>query len=187
MSPVTKEAEDLSFTLKIETTLPSAEPGFFSRLEEDDSRVINITPVRIGQCKRREVTPKPFPEPDSEEWYYLDDEEIEKGKRNPVYDYEFVDFTESELKSMPGYTADTMTFENEWMDCETNEIYAKTTKTFTKDGGFSCWDVINNIVEFEMLDRPNSMWCGGLDTHHIYYEGLCFHKESGTVGTCWGS
>ena len=123
-----------------------------------------------------------------------------------------VEYTEDELKSITGYTADTMTFENEWTDFETTKCCAKTTtftkdggfscwdvinnikccakttKTFTKDGGFSCWDVINNIVEFEVLDRATaSLEHGHVDTHHIYFEGLNFCSKSKTVDVSWGS
>ena len=98
-----------------------------------------------------------------------------------------VPYTKAELKAMPGYTADTMTFESVWRDINTNEITATTTKTFKKNGGFSCWDVIQNIVKFEKLDRPKTKWFGGVDCHHIFYEGIHFNKDKKTLGISWGS
>jgi hypothetical protein len=46
---------------------------------------------------------------------------------------------------------------------DTNEITDTTTKTFTKEGGFSCWDVIKCIMKFEKLDRPKTRWFGAID------------------------
>jgi hypothetical protein len=98
-----------------------------------------------------------------------------------------IEYTTAELKSMAGYTADTMTFASEWHDAETNQITGITTKTFTKKGGFSCWDVIQNIKKFEKLDRPKSKWFGGVDCHHIFYEGIYFNNDKKTLGISWGS
>jgi hypothetical protein len=100
---------------------------------------------------------------------------------------EHVPYTTAKLKTMPGYTADTMTFESVWRDMDTNQITATTTKTFTKEGGFSCWDVIKNIVKFEKLDRPKTKWFGGIDCHHVFYEGIHFNKDNKTLGISWGS
>ena len=88
---------------------------------------------------------------------------------------------------MPGYTADTMTFENVWEDMHTGEVTDTTTKTFVKEGGFSCWDVIKNIKKFEELDRPKSRWFGGIDCHHVFYEGIYFNKDKKTLSISWGS
>ncbi len=100
---------------------------------------------------------------------------------------EHVPYSIDELKNMPGYTADTMTFENVWRNMDTNEITGTTTKTFKKKGGFSCWDVIQKILAFEKIDRPKSKWFGGVDCHHIYYEGIAFNDDGKTLGIYWGS
>ena len=70
------------------------------------------------------------------------------------------------------------------MGQETSKV--TTTKTFKKKEGFSCWDVIKNIIAFEKIDRPNSLWFGGIDCHHVFYEGLVLNKN-GTISICWGS
>ena len=100
---------------------------------------------------------------------------------------EHVPYTKAELKEMPGYTADTMTFKSVWHDLDTDEITGTTIKTFTQEGGFSCWDVIKCIKKFEKLDRPKTKWFGGIDCHHVFYEGIHFNKDKKTLGISWGS
>jgi len=79
---------------------------------------------------------------------------------------------------MSGYTADRMILTND----ETKFV-----KVFIKKGGFSCLDVIKNIVSFEKSDRPNTKWFGGPDCHHIYYEGMRYDKETQYIRIFWGS
>ena len=98
-----------------------------------------------------------------------------------------VPYTRAELKTMPGYTADTMTFKSVWHDMDTDEITGTTIKTFTQKGGFSCWDVIKCIKEFERRDRPKTKWFGGIDCHHVFYQGIYFNKDNKTLGITWGS
>ena len=100
---------------------------------------------------------------------------------------DLVPYTKAELKTMPGYTADTMTFKSVWHDMDTNEITGTTIKTFTQEGGFSCWDVIKCIKKFEKSDRPKTKWFGGIDCHHVFYEGIHFNNDNKTLGISWGS
>tara|TARA_B100000482_G_C12579713_1_gene287370 strand:+ start:105 stop:608 length:504 start_codon:yes stop_codon:yes gene_type:complete len=100
---------------------------------------------------------------------------------------EIVPYSRAELKQMPGYTEPTMTFMNVWRNMDTNEITGTTSMTFNKEGGFSCWDVVQNILAFEKLDRPKSRWFGGVDCHHIFYEGICFNDDKTTLAIRWGS
>ncbi len=100
---------------------------------------------------------------------------------------DLVPYTKAKLKTMPGYTADTMTFKSVWHDMKTNEITGTTIKTFTQEGGFSCWDVLKCIKKFEKRDRPKTQWFGGIDCHHVLYEGIHFNKDNKTLGISWGS
>ena len=95
-----------------------------------------------------------------------------------------VPYTIAALKKIPGFKSDTMTFKNGWI--EKNKMVDMSVMTFNKKGGFSCWDVIQNIVKFDKLDRSKSKWFGGVDCHHIFYEGLALRKD-GTVFVRWGS
>lgn len=141
-----------------------------------DIETTNTTPQR-GMLLNR------FEEPDSR---------IKKIRIKNVTHYdqdadECVILTKAQLKKMPGYTADTMTFKNTWINDETNETTDSTCMTFKKEGGFSCWEVIKNIKEFEKIDRPKSEWFGGVDCHHVFYEGIYFNPDGKTLGISWGS
>lgn len=89
-----------------------------------------------------------------------------------------IPYTLEQLKDMPGYTADRMVLIND----ETKFV-----KVFIKEGGFSCLDVIKNIVAFEKRDRPNTEWFDGIDCHHIYYEGMRYDKKTQSLRISWGS
>ena len=40
-------------------------------------------------------------------------------------------------------------------------------------------------TERETRERPDAAWIGGVDVHHIYFEGL--FEEEGAYGVAWGS
>ena len=47
-------------------------------------------------------------------------------------------------------------------------------------------EMVDMVVEFEKVDRPKTSWFGGIDAHHVYFEGLCKQKD-GSYSVCWGS
>ena len=58
----------------------------------------------------------------------------------------------------------------------------------TKNKGFTVKDMFNIIVEFEKKARPLSIWFGGIDAHHVYFEGLTqVSDKKNTFTICWGS
>jgi len=60
-------------------------------------------------------------------------------------------------------------------------------KTYTSSNKyFTVGDLLNIIIDYEYLDRPNSEWFGGIDVHHIYFEGLG-KQPDGTYQIYWGS
>ena len=62
-----------------------------------------------------------------------------------------------------------------------------TTKTFLSDhGAFTVKELMNCIVEFELEDRPKTTWAGGVDCHHIFFEGL-LHVQDKEYQISWGS
>jgi len=51
---------------------------------------------------------------------------------------------------------------------------------------FRAGDLLLAIEEHERLTRGNTEWFGGIDCHHIYFEGL--HKQAdGSYRVEWGS
>ena len=43
---------------------------------------------------------------------------------------------------------------------------------YNEKGFFTVAEVVALIVEFERIDRPKSLWFGGIDCHHVYFQGL---------------
>ena len=50
-------------------------------------------------------------------------------------------------------------------------------KTFRNENGFTVRQMFDNVHDFEIEARPLSKWFGGIDTHHIIFEG--FNKING--------
>lgn len=46
--------------------------------------------------------------------------------------------------------------------------------------------LIEAIIDFEFIDRPKYEWDGGIDCHHIFFEGI-FATDDGAYWICWGS
>lgn len=58
--------------------------------------------------------------------------------------------------------------------------------THKKQGGFTIKDLWSAILNHERVARLESNWFGGIDAHHIYFEGLNLQKE-GYYTIFWGS
>lgn len=46
--------------------------------------------------------------------------------------------------------------------------------------------LVDAIVDFEKISRPKYKWSGGIDCHHIFYEGIHL-TEDGAYSIYWGS
>ena len=47
-------------------------------------------------------------------------------------------------------------------------------------------DALLAVAKFEKVARQTSEWFGGVDTHHIFFEGM--HKDKdGCYSVYWGS
>ena len=51
---------------------------------------------------------------------------------------------------------------------------------------FTVRDLARAIEETERRGRPESQWLGGIDVHHVYFEGIEL-QEDGVWLICWGS
>ena len=58
-------------------------------------------------------------------------------------------------------------------DSKKSKKIDETQMTFrNKKGYFTCQEIINNIIKFEKIDRSKSKWFGGIDCHHVFFEGI---------------
>ena len=48
-------------------------------------------------------------------------------------------------------------------------------------------EVIANIIDFEMARRPKTNWFGGIDDHHVFFEGMIPNADGASFNICWGS
>jgi hypothetical protein len=74
-----------------------------------------------------------------------------------------------------------MTLYNQWSDQDGN-VTGETKKTFRNTKGFfTIAEVVKKICEFETIDRPKSKWFGGIDAHHVFYEGMSKKEKGYTI------
>jgi len=62
-----------------------------------------------------------------------------------------------------------------------------TRKTFRSENGFTVRKLIDCVFEFEKEDRPKTMWMGGVDCHHRFFEGLRLNADKKSYTIDWGS
>ena len=99
---------------------------------------------------------------------------------------EFSNLTQEQLSTV-GYKGKSITFENVWLNNKNKKVgETKCTYTNTK-GYFTVEEMVKNIVKFEQVDRPKSCWFGGVDCHHIFFEGIHKNKNGKTYCIHWGS
>jgi hypothetical protein len=51
---------------------------------------------------------------------------------------------------------------------------------------FTVKELVEVVEEWERIDRPRSNWFGGVDEHHIFFEGLKVDENNVAV-SLWGS
>ena len=98
---------------------------------------------------------------------------------------EQVPFTQEEL-DVPAFIGSEISLSSVWLDRKNKKV-AETHMSFYNDiGYFTIQEMVDMVVEFEKVDRPKTCWFGGVDAHHVYFEGL--HKQKdGSYSVCWGS
>merc|ERR1712150_155897 len=55
---------------------------------------------------------------------------------------------------------------------EKSQFHEGFSKTFRNENGFTVRQIFDIVEEFEMQARPLNKWFGGIDAHHIYFEGF---------------
>ena len=100
------------------------------------------------------------------------------------------DLTEDQnLYDMVSYFGNEITFQKIWIFNKDNTIAANNKKTYTNHKGyFTVEELVDCIVDFEKIDRSScKSWFGGIDCHHVFFEGVYHDKEKNTYSTSWGS
>ena len=106
-----------------------------------------------------------------------------------TYDQSFDDFfilTHDDL-SKPGYVGKHLVIES-LLKTRDGRIYISTRRTYNNDKNFfTIAEIVDIIVNFERIDRKKTKWFGGIDCHHVYFEGLCLNRECNAFHISWGS
>jgi hypothetical protein len=93
------------------------------------------------------------------------------------------------LYDMVSYFGNEITFEKTWESTKDNTIVANNKKTYTNNKGyFTVEELVDCIVDFEKIDRSScKSWFGGVDCHHVFFEGVDYDKEKNIYNSSWGS
>lgn len=87
----------------------------------------------------------------------------------------------------PAYVGKKLVLESVWRTRE-GRIVDSTRCEYNNDKDhFTVKEVVQRIVDFERTDRPKSKWFGGIDCHHVYFEGLCPNSKRDAFCIRWGS
>ena len=98
----------------------------------------------------------------------------------------FFELTPDE-QAQPGYVGKTLVLESVKKTRE-GRVVSTTREVYNNDKGFfTLAEVVALIVEFERIDRPKSQWFGGVDCHHVFFEGLYPNSDGDAFGISWGS
>ena len=93
-------------------------------------------------------------------------------------DEDFVDITEDQLNER-SYEEKEITL---------TSFFTGESVTFRNENGFTVGQLFDAILKFELIDRPKTDWFGGIDVHHIFFEGLDeVEGKDNTYTISWGS
>lgn len=110
-----------------------------------------------------------FEEPDSEVL------SVTASSLTRFEDDDIYELTEED-ENKPGFNGNELYLSSEHMDW-----------TYTNDKGFfTIKEVVECIEDFERMNRPKTEWFGGIDCHHIFFEGL-HPGPNGSYSVFWGS
>lgn len=97
-----------------------------------------------------------------------------------------IPLTKEELNAV-GFVGKEFTLHNTWLNNK-KKLVGETKITFTNDKDyFTIQEIVRRIIQFEKLDRPKTSWFGGVDCHHIYFEGIHLNRDKAGYGISWGS
>ena len=90
-------------------------------------------------------------------------------------------------KAQPGFIGKILTLESIWKNDE-GHIVDTTRCVYEKSKGFfTVAEVVASVEAYERIDRPKNKWFGGVDCHHVFFEGLFPNANKDAYGIFWGS
>ena len=90
-------------------------------------------------------------------------------------------------KAQPGFIGKILTLESIWKNDE-GHIVDTTRCVYEKSKGFfTVAEVVASVEAYERIDRPKTKWFGGVDCHHVFFEGLFPNANKDAYGIFWGS
>lgn len=101
-------------------------------------------------------------------------------------DNESHELSQADLRQ-PAFHGSVLTLYSNWRDHRGATVDTTCRSFRSTKGYFTVAEVVANIVAFEKIDRPKSLWFGGIDCHHVFFEGLHAAELPGTYGVSWGS
>ena len=98
----------------------------------------------------------------------------------------FFELTPDE-QAQPGYVGKTLVLESVKKTRE-GRVVSTTREVYNNDKGLiTMAEVVALIVEFERIDRPKSQWFGGVDCHHVFFQGLRPNSDGDAFRISWAS
>jgi hypothetical protein len=98
---------------------------------------------------------------------------------------DMIPLTQEEL-DVPAFIGSEISFSSVWLDRQGKKVAESHMSFCNHKGYFTIQEMVDMVVELEEVDRPKTSWFGGIDAHHIYFEGLCKQKD-GSYLIRWGS
>ena len=100
-------------------------------------------------------------------------------------DADMIPLTQEEL-DVPAFIGSEISLSSVRFDRKGKKVTASHMSFCNHAGYFTIQEMVDMVVEFEKVDRPKTCWFGGIDAHHIYFEGLRKEKD-GSYRILWGS
>lgn len=103
-----------------------------------------------------------------------------------LHEQEHYDLTRDELAEC-GFVGNELTLEQKSVTRDMR-LASRIRHTYKNTKGFFTVSELLKVVQrFEMKARPQTQWFGGVDAHHVYFEGFSQNREKDAYSVMWGS
>lgn len=100
-------------------------------------------------------------------------------------DEDVVPMSHEELDA-PAFIGSNLNVSSMWINKKGKKIDETRMSFSASKGYFTVKEIADLVVKFEEKDRPKSKWFGGVDAHHVFFEGL-EKNEDDSYRIRWGS